>query len=128
MNAIQALISTYSGASASTARQQSQFATFTFIITSEIEAFVPVIITNPNTGSLSAGPEVTVYRSTDLGLTWETDGTLAAVGRGKTAALVQRKDVQLSTGWYLISVMVGGGQTSTFTAQLGTAWAITAYA
>lgn len=126
MNAVQALLSTYvSGAG----KAQSGFATLTFIITQEFEGYVPVIITNPNTANISAGAEVEVYRSTDFGLTWETVGTLMAVfPRPASAGLVQRRDIDVRTGWYLVSVQVGGGVASTWTAQLGTAWVVTAYA
>lgn len=126
MNAIQALISTYvAGAGAA----QSGFFTFTFIITREIEAWIPILITNPNTANISTGAEVTVFRSTDLGLTWENVGTLARVfPRPTAAAQVQRRDVYVSTGWYLISVQVGGGVASTWSVNAGTAWVITAYA
>lgn len=125
MNAVQAIVSTYVGGAG---KAQSGFHTMTFIITQEIEAYVPVIITNPNTANISAGAEIAVYRSTDFGLTWENFASLvSAFPRPTAAALVQRQDVYLPTGWYLISVQVGGGVASTWTAQLGTGWVVTAY-
>ena len=125
MNAVQALVSTFIGGAGAA---QSGFHTMTFIITQEFEGYVPVIITNPNTANISAGAEVTVYRSTDFGLTWETTGILSmAFPRATAAAQIQRRDVYMPTGWYLVSVQVGGGVASTWTAQLGTAWVVTAY-
>ncbi len=125
-NIVQALVGTYvAGAGVA----QSGFATFTFIMTQEFEGWVPVIITNPNTTSISAGAEVTLFRSTTFGQagTWETVGTLrTAFPRPTSAGLVQRRAALITPGWYLISVQVGGGVASTWTAQLGTAWVITA--
>jgi hypothetical protein len=99
----------------------------TFIITQEYEAWVPIVITNPGTTSKSAGAEVFLYRSTDYGSTWETEGTFAlAFDRSVAASEVQRKDVLILPGWFLIGVQVGGGVASTWTAQAQTAWLITA--
>ncbi len=126
MNVIQALVSTFVGGMG---RAQSGFATFSAVLTQEIEGWFPITITNPNTTSISAGAEVTLFRSTDLGTTWETAGTLAVLfPRPTSAGLVQRRDVYLTPGWYLVSVQVGGGAASTWTAQLGTGWVVTAYA
>lgn len=125
-NPIQAFVGTYVGGGGTSA---STFVTFSFANTGGFDAWVPVIITCPGTTSISAGAEVTVFRTTDGGTTWETVGSVGAVFPKPTAASqVQRRDVYLTTGQYLISVMVGGGNSSTFTAQLGTAWLITAYA
>jgi hypothetical protein len=122
---VQALISTFvAGAGVA----QSGFATFTFIMTNQFEAWPMIIITNPNT-SISTGAEVQLYRSANYGLTWETRGTLANVfNRPTVAAQVQRNAILITPGWYLVSVQVGGGVASTWTAQIGTAWAIDEYA
>lgn len=123
-NIVQALISTYVGGSGAA---QSGYVTMTFILTQEYEAWVPIVITNPGTTSKSAGAEVELYRSTDYGSTWETEGTFAAAFPNKVAAAeVQRKDILITPGWFLISVQVGGGVASTWTAQAQTAWVITA--
>jgi hypothetical protein len=93
------------------------------------EAHVPIIIVNPGTTSKSAGAEVEIFRSTDGGGTYETVGSFAAAFPTAVAASeVQRKAVLLLPGRYLIAVQVGGGVASTYTAQLATAWEITAMA
>lgn len=122
----QAFVATYVGGMGVA---QSGFATFSFANTAGFECHVPIVITHPGTNLLSAGPEVTVYRTTDGGATWETVGRLDTVfPRPTTASQVQRQDAQLGTGQFLVSVQVGGGQASTWTVQQQTAWVITAYA
>lgn len=106
---------------------QSGNVTFSFYNTAGFDAFVPIQITNPNTGNVSAGAEVTIYRSGDNGTTWETQGVFGATFARPTAAQVQRAGITLSTGQYLIAVQVGGGVASTWTAQVLTAQLITAY-
>lgn len=124
----QAFVGTYVGGAGVA---QSGFVTFSFANTAGFDAYIPIVITSPGTTSISAGAEVTIYRSTDGGVTWETspDGTLAGVfTRPTTASQVQRKDIYLNTGQFLIQVLCGGGCASTWTAQAQTAWLITAYA
>lgn len=124
-NPFQAFVGTYVGGAGAA---QSGFVTFSFAITQEWEAQVPIIITCPGTTSISAGAEARVYRTTDGGTTWETDGAPGATfSKPTTAGQVQRVDVPLTTGQYLIAVMVGGGSASTWTAQAGTAWVVTGY-
>ena len=125
-NPVQVFVGTYVGGGGTSC---SNFITFSFANTQGFDTYVPIIITNPGTTSLSAGAEVTVYRSTVGGGTWETVGTIGVVFPKPTvASQVQIQDLYLSTGQYLISVMVGGGNSTTVTAQVGTAWQITAYA
>lgn len=127
-NPYQAFVGTYVGGAGVA---QSGFVTFSFANTAGFDAYIPIVMNCPGTTSISAGAEVTVYRSTDGGVTWETspDGTLAAVfSRPTTASQTQRKDIYLSTGQFLIQVMVGGGSATTWTAQAQTAFLITAYA
>lgn len=125
-NPIQAFVGTYVGGGGCSA---SGFLTFSFANTQGFDTYVPVTITSPGTTSISAGAEVTVYRTTDGGTNWETVGSVGLVfPRPSLASQVQRRDLYLTTGQYLIAVMVGGGNSSTFTAQVGTAWQITAYA
>lgn len=121
----QAFVGTYVGGAGAT---QSTFVTFSFANTAGFDAYIPIVITSPGTTSISAGAEVTLYRTTDGGATWETDGTMSAVfAKPTTASQVQRRDVYVGTGQFLISVQVGGGTSSTWTAQVQTAWLITAY-
>lgn len=108
---------------------QSGNVTFSFYNTAGFDAFVPIQITNAATNTLSAGAEVVVYRSSDNGTTWETEGnTGTTFSRPSAASQVQRRSVTLSTGQYLVAVQVGGGQTTTWTVQMLTAQLITAYA
>jgi hypothetical protein len=108
---------------------QSGVATFSYANTNNFDAYVPIVLANPNTVNISAGAEVTVYRSTDGGATWETEGNVhQAFSRPTAAAQVQRRDLRLKTGQYLIGVQVGGGSASTWSALFQTAWVISAYA
>lgn len=126
MNPFVATVSTYVGGAGAA---QSGNVTFSFINTAGFDAFAEIKITNPGTTSISAGAEVTLYRTIDNGNTWETDGTPAAVfSRPTAASQVQRRDVLIPTGQFLVGVQVGGGVASTWTAQFGTAQVITAYA
>ncbi len=121
----QAFVGTYVGGAGVA---QSGFVTFSFANTAGFDAYIPIVMTCPGTTSISAGAEVTIYRTTDGGTTWETDGTLAlAFSKPTTASQVQRADVYVNTGQFLVSVQVGGGCASTWTAQQATAWVITAY-
>ena len=125
VNTVMVLVGTYVGGGGAA---QSAWVTFSFANTQGFEAFIPIVITNPNTNFHSAGAEVTVYRSTDAGATYETDGILAqGFPRPTVASQVQRRDIVLGPGIYLISVMVGGGLTTTYTAEMQTAQLITAY-
>lgn len=128
-NPVRVLVTTYlAGACTS----ESVFATFTFVLTSDFEANIPVIIRTPATTGMSAGAEVNVYRSNDQGATYETDGSfVAAFSKPTAASQVQRRSIRLTTGYWIISVCTGGGGAagnSTFSVMLGTAEVISAYA
>lgn len=124
-NPVQVFVGTYVGGAGVA---QSSFQTFSFANTQGFDTYVPVTITCPGTNTISAGAEVTFYRTTDGGTTWETVGTIGlAFPKPTAASQVQRQDLFLGTGQFLVSVMVGGGVASTWTAQVGTAWQITAY-
>ena len=122
----QAFVGTYvSGAGIA----QSGFWTFSFANTAGFEGYVPIIITCPGTTSVSAGAEVTMYRSTDGGASWENQGTLAyAFPRHTSASQILIQDIYVSTGQFYVSVQVGGGVATTYSANAGTAWILTAYA
>jgi hypothetical protein len=127
MTPFQAFVGTFVGLGGT---NQSTFVTFSFANTAGFDAFVPVRIGVPATTSISCGAEVTLYRTTDGGLTWETAGSPASVFPRPTAASqVQRRDILIPTGQFLVSVQVGGGSASvTWSVDFGTAWVITAYA
>ena len=125
-NPFVAVVSTFVGGAGAA---QSGNVTFSFYNTAGFDAFVPIQITNPGTTSISAGAEVTVYRTGDNGGNWETQGVVGTTFFRPTAASqVQRAGITLTTGQYLVSVQVGGGVASTWTAQMLTAQLITAYA
>lgn len=106
----------------------SGYLTFSFAMTCQFEALIPITIICPGTTSISAGAQVNVYRSTDNGLTWETEPwPVAGFSKPALANQVQRADFVLETGYYLVSVCVGGGTSSTWTAMMGTADVLTAY-
>ena len=124
-NPFLALVGTYVGGAGVA---QSGFATFSFALTNCFEANIPIQINNPGTTSISAGAYVTIYRSADLGVTWETIGAPGfAFPRPPSASLMQRQTIFLTPGIYLISVGVGGGVASTWTAQALTAEVLSAY-
>jgi hypothetical protein len=126
-NAVPVFVSTFVSAGIGVA--QSGFATFSFANSAGFDVYVPVFINSPGTTSISAGAEVTVYRSMDGGTNWETEGWPARVfSKPTTASQLQKAGVRLSQGVFLVSVMVGGGCASTWTAQFQTAWIISAFA
>ena len=77
-NAVQAFINTFN---ASLGGAESANLTFSFAITQEFEAFIPIQITV--SANLSFAPEVWYYQSGDGGEdgggTWETVGSVARV-------------------------------------------------
>lgn len=126
MTPFQATVGTYVGGAGAA---QSGFVTFSFVNTAGFDAFAEVKITNPGTTAISAGAEVVLYRTTDNGTTWETEGSPASIFQKPTvASQLQRRDVLIPTGQFLVSVQVGGGSATTWTAQFGTAVVVTAYA
>jgi len=125
-NPYQAFVGTYVGGAGVA---QSGFVTFSFANTAGFEAYIPLTMTCPGTTTISAGAEVTIYRTADGGTTWETEGSLGAIfPRPINANEVRRRLLYLGIGQFLIAVQVGGGSASTWTAQVGTAYIITAYA
>lgn len=123
----QAFVGAYNAAGQTT---QSNFLTFSFANTANFDAYVPIVIVNGNTTGISAGGEVTVYRSTDGGLTYETEGNVQqAFSRPTTALQLQRRALRLKPGQYLIGICPGGGNANiTFSIMQQTAYVITAYA
>ena len=107
---------------------QSVWATFTFANTAGFEAQIPVEFAM--TGDFSTSPEIHVFRSTDGGATFETQGSVYGVIRDDTLATGRtiRKDITLDNGWYQIRVMTGSSAVATYTVALTTAELITAYA
>jgi len=112
---------------------QSGFVSFSFAFSQEFQAKVPIEVALPNSCNFSFAPEVWVFDSTDGGASYETDeqGTLEAVFQadGIATARVMRKNIILNQpGTYIVAVQVGSHQVQSFSAGLGTAEMITAYA
>lgn len=107
---------------------QSGWATFTFAITQEFKAHVPINFAM--TGDFSFAPEVWVHRSTDGGASFETTGSYyrAIPNDGSAVSRTIVEDLELETGYYKIQVMAGSHQIQTFTISLTTAHVISAYA
>ena len=110
-----------------TSAGQSGSVTFTFQMTAGFEAYFNINAGLPGTTSVSAGPEVDVYRSTDGGATYETIATVAAVFPTLPIATVQTRQVLLTTGYWAIRLQTGGGVATTVSFQVNTAMVITAY-
>lgn len=127
-NPVQAFVNTFY---AQTGTNESGNVSFSFAITAGFEAWVPIRVLYPNTTGISAGAEVYIYRSTDGGATYESVKNYASFfPRPTVASQVDRRDIQLYTGQYLIAVQVGGngaGVWGTWSIEFGTAWVITAY-
>lgn len=121
MNPVQAFNATYNATIVNT---QSAYCTFSFAITQEFEAFVMYEVQTPT--NVSASPEITAFRSTDGGNTWETDGTFKGVFPA-VGASTHKKTINLETGQYLVQILTGGGSAATWTVSAQTAYVITAY-
>lgn len=112
---------------AGTAVAQSGSITVTFHMTQGFEAHIPFVVTIPNTTGLSAGAQAILYESTDGGVTFETQGTVIAAFPTTPINTVAIKVGKLTTGQYVLRLMVGGGTATTFSAQVLTGMVITAY-
>ncbi len=115
VNRQQVFISTYPGKSGS---PQSSYVTFSFSNTAGFDAWIPIQVNYP--AANSAGTEVYVYRSTDGGATYETQGTLGMVFDRVASATAKRDLVLRDPGMYLVSVLAGGsGSAATFSVDFG---------
>jgi len=123
-NPVQAFVTTYN---ASLAGGVSAELTFSFAITQEFEAFIPIEV--HVSANLSYGAEVRWFQSGDGGASWETVGAIGTVFDilGGAAEHTKRQGFKLPTGQYLIQVITGGGTDATYTVSLQTAWVISAY-
>lgn len=115
-------IDTYS---ASVAKTQSEYATFSYAITAGFEALIPVEVVNPS--NVSAGAEVYVHPSQDGGASYDTEGSIVSAFN-RSGGATQIKSFRLRTGIYQIRVLVGGGSSATWSVGFAaTAQEITAY-
>ena len=123
---VQAFINTYYVQGGT---NQSCNVSFTFSITQGFEAWIAVRVLTPNTTAISAGAEVSYYRSVDGGLTYETVQNFATFFPKPTAAAqIDKRAINLTTGQYCVRVQVGGGSAAgTWSVEFGTAWLITFY-
>lgn len=121
MNPVQTFVNTYNGTGGCL---QSGSITFSFAITQEFEAWIPIKVITP--ANVSCGAEVYTYRSCCGGTSWETEGNFVGAFPLDNSATM-RKDIHVETGQYLIRVLVGGGSAASYSAELETAYVITAY-
>ena len=121
MNPVQTFVDTFNGKGGCL---QSESITFSFAITQGFDAWIPITVITP--ANVSAGAEVYTYRSADGGASWDTEGNFVGAFplSGSTTMI---KDIHIETGQYLIEVMVSGGSSASYSAELNTAYVITAY-
>jgi hypothetical protein len=94
---------------------QSQNFTFTVHITQAWQTVVPVIVRFPT--NVSAGPQISVYRSTDGGTTFDSI-PLQPLGYARQSGGSAQGSIKLETGQYAIQVLTGGGSSATWTIQV----------
>jgi hypothetical protein len=94
--------------------QSSNF-TFTVHITQAWQVIVPVKVLFPT--NVSAGPQISVYRSTDGGGTFDTI-PLQPMGYARQSGGSAQGSIKLETGQYAVSVLSGGGSAATWTIQV----------
>lgn len=127
VNPVVTFLSTYAGKGPVA---QSTFITFSFCNTAGYDAWLPVKILSPATANISAGAEVSYFRSNDGGVSFETERTVGLVFDRPGLSATQLRDLTLvEPGMYLIAVMVGGGSAATWSVDFGaTIPLITSYA
>ena len=101
--------------------QSSNF-TFTVHITQAWQTVVPVIVRFPT--NVSAGPQISVYRSTDGGATFDTIA-LQPMSFARQSGGFAQGSIKLETGQYAIQVLSGGGSSATWTIQVLTQQVLT---
>lgn len=101
--------------------QSSNF-TFTVHITQAWQTILPVIVRFPT--NVSAGPQISVYRSADGGVTFDSVA-LQPFGFARQSGGFQQGSVKLETGQYCIQVLSGGGSAATWTVQVLTQQVLT---
>lgn len=101
----------------------SQSFTFTINVTQAWGVVVPILVRFPT--NVSAGPQVSVYRSTDGGTTYDTN-PLSPLGLARQSGGFAQGSIKLETGNYAVQVLAGGGSTATWTIQIQTCMVITA--
>ena len=127
-NPVLSWINTYAvGAGPATA---SSWLTFSFCMTQGFEARLPVEFLL--TGNMSFSPEISILRSTDNGASWENLANRTLVGvftnDVTNTSRTIRKVITLETGRYMILVQTGSSALTTYSAYLGTAEIVSAYA
>lgn len=92
--------------------------TFNIAIPAAWEIKLPIEVMAPNTANNSSGPLIFVFRSSDGGTVFDTVA-LQSVGLTRpTAAQKQQFSMKLETGNYLVCVVMGGGQASTWSIRV----------
>lgn len=102
--------------------QSSNF-TFTVHLTQGWQINVPIKVWFPT--NVSAGPQISVYRSADGGLSYDTV-PLQPTSMARRSGNSDTTSLKLETGNYAIQVLSGGGSAATWTVQILTQAVITA--
>ena len=101
---------------------QSQSFTFTVNVTQAWGVVVPVVVRFPT--NVSAGPQISVYRSTDGGTTYDTN-PLSPLALARQSGGFGQGSIKLETGNYAVQVLSGGGSAATWTVQVLTQQVVT---
>lgn len=101
---------------------QSASFTFTIHLTQAWQVVCPILVRFPT--NVSAGPQISVYRSMDGGNTFDTVA-LAPLGIARQSGGQQQVSIKLETGQYAIQVLSGGGSATTWTIQVLTQMLLT---
>ena len=102
---------------------QSSSYTFTIHLTQAWQVVCPIIVRFPT--NVSAGPQISVYRSLDGGNTFDTVA-IAPLGLARQSGTFQQVSLKLETGQYAVQVLSGGGSSATWTIQVLTQQYLTA--
>lgn len=94
--------------------QSSNF-TFTVHITQAWQTIVPIKVLFPT--NVTAGPQISCFRSTDGGVTFDTI-PLQPLSLARQSGTYAQGSIKLETGQYAIQVLSGGGSAATWTIQV----------
>lgn len=101
---------------------QSANFTFTVHLTQAWQIIVPVKVFFPT--NVSAGPQISVYRSTDGGVNFDSV-PLQPLGMARQSGGNLQGSIKLEQGQYAVQVLSGGGSAATWTVQVLTQQVLT---
>lgn len=94
---------------------QSSSFTFTIHLTQAWQCVVPIQVRFPT--NVSAGPQISVYRSLDGGATFDTV-PIQPLGINRQSGGSATISLKLETGQYAVQILSGGGSSATWTVQV----------